>query len=100
MSIEFPVLLTPEQAAAEINRKAVEHGLKPTITVTEIRTAIRNGELAHVELARGKWAVSPEQVTEWIAGRTRPATTGPKGRPERQPMGVTQRSANRSRRTR
>lgn len=99
MSIEFPVLFTPEQAAAEINKKAVEHGQKPTITVSEIRSAIRCGELAHIELARGKWAVSAEHIAEWIARRTRPATLG--GRPAaRQPLGVTARSANSARRAR
>lgn len=95
--MDFPVLLTPEQAAAEINRPAAEHGLKPTITVSEIRKAIRSGELAHVELARGKWAVSPQHVTEWIAGRTRPAKAGRGLRPERQPIGSTDRSRNTSR---
>lgn len=100
MSIDFPILLTPEQAAAELNRKAVEHGLRPTVTVAEIRSAIRSGELAHVELARGKWAVSPEHISEWIVQRTKPATLGAKPVAQRQPLGVTSRSASHSRRSR
>jgi hypothetical protein len=87
-SDDMPTLYTPEEAA-----KATRG-----ITASEIRGAIRNGEMAYVSGSRGRWLVTPAQVRAWIEHRTKPAAH--QVRRERQPMGVTQRSANHGRRTR
>ncbi|WP_229232346.1 hypothetical protein [Sinomonas cyclohexanicum] len=95
--MDLPILMTPEQAAEQLNKAAAGLGGEPVITGARLRQAIREGSLAHVVLARGKWMLTEEHVREWItSAQTRPATGGA-ARRERQPMGATSRSRNTTR---
>jgi excisionase family DNA binding protein len=85
---DLPRLFTPEEVAAEVGN----------LTASEIRRAIRDGEMGHVPAARGRWLVTREHVSEWIAARAKPATGGPRIKPAPAPLGVTRRSASQARR--